>query len=72
MPQVAGSVLTLIEEIDQGGIEAPDLIDYRAWLRWRGEVGREPPRPPRELHGYRLQRESNLWRTTMAHLYGED
>ena len=72
VPEVADSTLSLIEEIDRGNISPPGLFDWGAWQLWRGGAGREPPRPRGEMHGYRLQRESRLWRSTMSYLYGTD
>ena len=71
-PEVDGSTLTLREEIDLGNVETPGLLDWGSWQFWRREVGREPPRPRSEPHGFRLRRESILWRSTMAHVYGQN
>ena len=69
-PEVEGSSLTLREEIDTGNVELPGLLDWGAWQFWRREVGREPPRPRSEPHGFRLRRESLLWKSTMSYIYG--
>ena len=72
VPEVAGSVLSLREEIEQGNIPAPGLFDWGTWQLWRGGPGREPARPRGEVHGYRLKREASLWKSTMSYLYGVD
>ena len=70
--EVADSTLTLAEEIEAGSIPTPGLLDWSAWQLWRGDAGREPPRPRGEPNAFRLQRESRLWRATMSRLYGLD
>ena len=70
--EVADSTLTLLEEIEAGSIPTPGLLDWVSWQLWRSDAGREPPRPRSEPHGFRLHRESKLWRATMSRLYGLD
>ena len=65
--EVHGSTLSLVEMINRGDIEPPENpFTWMEWTQWRAAEGSRP-----RLTGAFSKRESRLWRTTMASLFGE-
>ena len=65
-PEVADSDLTLLQAIEAGEIDLPELLPWSQWMSWRRGPGRRPA-GRRPISG----EESLLWRRTMLALYGD-
>ena len=62
---------TLMQEINEGKIAKPPLMGFNEWQAWRRDFGK---RPVRRTDGGKtpVRFETNLWKSTMENLYGED
>ena len=69
--EVSGSTQTLKQAIDAGEIEAPGLLEWNAWQKWRRDVGK---RPSQRVDGRTTSNteEAALWKATMEDRYGSD
>ena len=62
--------VTLIEAIEAGRVETPGELSFTQWQAWRRGPGQRPT-VRRDGRGLSTRQEVDLWRSVMAHLYGE-
>ena len=62
---------TLQRAIEEKVVPTPDLLGYQAWISWRAGDGLRPTQR-KSGHGTTSAQEAELWRETMARIYGED
>ena len=62
---------TLQKAIEDNEIPTPDLLGYQAWISWRAGAGMRPTQR-KSGHGTTSAQEAELWRATMARIYGEN
>ena len=68
--EVSETDRTLMQEILDRKVAKPELMGFNAWQKWRKEVGRRPTRAE-DGRSTTPREEADLWRRTMASLYGE-
>ena len=69
--EVSGTDELLCHCIDSGEIEAPGLVDFNEWQKWRVDVGRRPTKK-KDGASTTPKQEAALWRATMASNHGDD
>ena len=69
--EVSGTDEQLCHCIDSREIEAPGLINFNEWQKWRAGAGRRPTKKKDGVFTTPKQ-EALLWRATMAANHGED
>ena len=70
--EVTGKEDRLIDLIDSGEVEQPELLDYLGWISWRAAAGSRPSRRRGDGGSTTPAQESALWRAVMEHVHGED
>ena len=68
---VAGFQGSLSEAIAQGVVPKPPLVEFNAWQKWRRDHGKRP-RTAADGGTTSSRMEADLWRQTMANLYGPE
>ena len=71
--EVAGEEegVTLLDAIDAGRIPRPVEMTFPRWQAWRRGDGRRPT-VRRDGRGLTTPEEVEIWRSVMAHLYGDE
>jgi hypothetical protein len=67
--EVEGFRGSLLDAIDCGEVDPPELLAWREWQRWRNLEGRRPPGRA-IVHGG-AGPEARLWKATMAEFFGD-
>ena len=70
--EVTGRDERLVDLIDSGEVERPELVDYLGWVSWRAAAGGRPARRRGDGVSTTSAQEAALWRAIMEHVHGED